>query len=597
VYNSVPTTNGVKYDRNLGQVDEWSDQVTTSSDTFRPDANILQSAANTIPTPYALAWDGTNLYVADPYDVRVLVFTPGSPNIPITGVTNAASINTYAAGTVSLALTGTTVTAGDTITIDIFSPGVTATTCPSTGLECYTYTVKSTDTLASIAVALTNLINAAPDPNVIASADVVSGSLFVVNLIARVPGFNGNGIGYSAATASASSTGTPTETATAAGSALSGGAAAAELAPGTLVSIFGSNLADTTATATPDANGNYPTTNFNGVQVYFDGIRAPILSVSPTQINTQLPFEVNGANGVSAYVRTVHNDGTITATNNIGVPVISGYGNPGIFAGSGNDPRPVLAYHTSGNAIALVDVDGTVTAGDVATLTIDGNSYNFTVQATDTLQTVRDGLIVLINANPNEKVTATRAGEYARIILTAKVGGPAGNGIPISASVSTNATITISPLDSSATCCANIAGSLVTAENPVVPGEVITIYATGLGPTTLADGLTPASVTGQVYPGPALNVPVTNVDNAQIGGTTANVMFAGLAVGMLPGVYEVQLQVSTSLPTDPVTQLYIAQNVFTSNIVTIPVVAQVGPAASSSARPAEIRHAPDRPRH
>ena len=597
VYNSVPTTNGVKYDRNLGQVDEWSDQVTTSSDTFRPDANILQSAANTIPTPYALAWDGTNLYVADPYDVRVLVFTPGSPNIPITGVTNAASINTYAAGTVSLALTGTTVTAGDTITIDIFSPGVTATTCPSTGLECYTYTVKSTDTLASIAVALTNLINAAPDPNVIASADVVSGSLFVVNLIARVPGFNGNGIGYSAATASASSTGTPTETATAAGSALSGGAAAAELAPGTLVSIFGSNLADTTATATPDANGNYPTTNFNGVQVYFDGIRAPILSVSPTQINTQLPFEVNGANGVSAYVRTVHNDGTITATNNIGVPVISGYGNPGIFAGSGNDPRPVLAYHTSGNAIALVDVDGTVTAGDVATLTIDGNSYNFTVQATDTLQTVRDGLIVLINANPNEKVTATRAGEYARIILTAKVGGTAGNGIPISASVSTNATITISPLDSSATCCANIAGSLVTAENPVVPGEVITIYATGLGPTTLADGLTPASVTGQVYPGPALNVPVTNVDNAQIGGTTANVMFAGLAVGMLPGVYEVQLQVSTSLPTDPVTQLYIAQNVFTSNIVTIPVVAQVGPAASSSARPAEIRHAPDRPRH
>jgi uncharacterized protein (TIGR03437 family) len=120
-----------------------------------------------------------------------------------------------------------------------------------------------------------------------------------------------------------------------------GGAAAAELAPGTLVSIFGSNLADTTATATPDANGNYPTTNFNGVQVYFDGIRAPILSVSPTQINTQLPFEVTGSNGVSAYVRTVHNDGTVTATNAIGVPVISGYGNPGIFAGR---KRPTAGF-------------------------------------------------------------------------------------------------------------------------------------------------------------------------------------------------------------------------------------------------------------
>jgi uncharacterized protein (TIGR03437 family) len=361
-----------------------------------------------------------------------------------------------------------------------------------------------------------------------------------------------------------------------------GGAAAAELAPGTLVSIFGTNLADTTATATPDANGNYPTMNFNGVEVYFDGIRSPILSVSPNQINTQLPFEVSGSNGVSAYVRTVHSDGSITATNAVGVPVVQE--NPGILALSGTDPRPAIAYHTSGNAIALVDIDGSVTAGDVATITIGSNSYNYTVQSTDTLQTLRDGLIALINSNSNEKVTATPAGEFARIILTAKVGGPAGNGIAITGTTSTNATETISPLDSGATCCANIAGSLVTADNPVVPGEVITIYATGIGPTTLADGLTLVSVTGQLYPGPALNLPLTNVDNAQVGGTTANVLNAGLAVNNLPGVYSVQLQISNALPTNPVTQLYIAQNVFTSNIVTIPVVAAVLPTAAAAFR-------------
>ena len=101
--------------------------------------------------------------------------------------------------------------------------------------------------------------------------------------IARQPGLNGNNIGYSATTAASTSTGTPTESASAAGADLAGGAAAAELAPGTLVSIFGNNLADTTAVAKPDANGNYPTTDFNGVQVYFDGIRAPILSVSPNR--------------------------------------------------------------------------------------------------------------------------------------------------------------------------------------------------------------------------------------------------------------------------------------------------------------------------
>ncbi len=585
VYENIPTANGQAADIFIGQPDQYTDQVTTSTDTFRPDANILESSADTTRTPYALAWDGTNLYVSDPFDVRVLVFSMGSPNIPITGITNGASQNTYAVGTVSI---GGTITANDTITIMITTPGTTATTCPATGLECYTYTVKSTDNLATIVVALANLINAAPDPNVIASANIVAGSLFVVDLIARQPGLNGNNIGYSATSASATSGGTVTESATAAGSTLAGGAAAAELAPGSLVSIFGSNLANTTALAAPGADGGYPT-SFQGVEVYFDGIRSPIFYVSPTQINTQLPFEVSGSNGVSAYVRTVQSDGSVTVTNAIGVPVVEE--NPGIFAFPGTDPRVVMAYHTSGNAIALVDVDGSTTAGDVATITINGNNYSYTVQSTDTLQTVRDGLIALINANPDEIVTAAPAGEFTRIVLTAKVGGPAGNGIPITGSVSTSATITISPLGSASTCCANVAGSPVTPDNPVVPGEVITIYATGIGPTTLEDGLTPASVTGQVYPGPALNLPVNNVDNAQVGGTTANVLSAGLAVGTLPGVYEVQLQIDTSLPTNPLTQMYIAQNVFTSNIVTIPVVASVGPSSSSSARPAGHRQA------
>src|SRR5208337_1655066 len=188
------------------------------------------------------------------------------------------------------------------------------------------------------------------------------------------------------------------------------------------------------------------------------------------------------------------------------------------------------------------------------------------------------------------------------IILTAKVGGPAGNGIPIAASVSSGSTLVISPLDNAATCCANIAGAPVTADNPAVPGEVITIYATGIGVTTLEDHVTQAGVTGQVYQGPALNIPQTNVDNAQVGGTTANVLFAGLQPGML-GVYVVQLQLNDNLPTNPQTQLWIAQNVFTSNIVTIPIVALV-PTVAAAARPAQanisarkrIRHAADLPR-
>jgi len=558
IYNSIPTQNGQKADIVLGQTDEYVDQVTDTSGVFvLPDANILSSSPNTIRTPLSLAWDGTNLYAADPYDRRVLVFTLGAPNVPINGITNSASQNVYAVGAVVLA---GTITANDTVTVTI------------NGTD-YKYTVVSADTLTSIVQNLTDLINGkssgTPDPNVLAT---VNAGFNQIVLTSRVPGPNGNNITYSAATAAASSSGTPTETATAAGASLTGGTSAAEVAPGTLVTITGNNLSDTVVTGTPNSNGYYPN-SLGGVEVYFDGIKAPLLSVSPTQINTQIPFEVSDSNGISAFVRTVHNDGSVTNANAVSVPIV--LENPGIFAQQGTDPRPGVAYHASSNAIALVDIQGEINGGDTATLTIEGRNYTYPVQATDSLTTIRDALIELVNANPNEKVTASPTGQYTRIILTAKVPGPDGNGIAVAVGSTTTSTsgttITISTLGNAFTCCASVAGSRVTPDNPAVPGEVITIYAAGLGLVTLADGSTLAGVSGQVYNGPAYNIPETLVDNAQVGGLTANVLSAALKPGMI-GVYEVNLQLGTTLPSNPNTQMYIAQSFFTSNIVTIPVV-------------------------
>ena len=54
------------------------------------------------------------------------------------------------------------------------------------------------------------------------------------------------------------------------------------------------------------------------------------------------------------------------------------------------------------------------------------------------------------------------------------------------------------------------------------------------------------------------------------GGRTANVLAAGLKPGMV-GVYEVQLQLNSDLPTNPQTQLTIAQDIYVSNIVTFAV--------------------------
>ena len=556
VYNRIPTQNGQAADEILGQVDEFTDQVTDSSDPTTPTA--LSSSPDTIRTPLALAWDGANLYAADPYDRRVLVYTPGQSLIPLNGVTNAASLVVYAIGTVDF---GGTITAGDVITITING-------------TAYTYTVTANDNLGTITTNVLNVITSsnsgAGDPNVIATSNPGFNELV---LTARVAGSSGDNITLAAAVAAATSTGTATETATASGAVLTGGGNAAQVAPGTLLTSQGTDLSDvpTGVAGTPDAQGYYPS-DLGGVEVYFDGIKAPLFYVSSTQINTQVPFEVNGSNGVTSFVRTLHGDGSITATTSISVPIVSS--NPGIFAEPGPDPRVGIVYHTSSNAIALVSVDGSILANDVATVTIEDRNYSYTVESTDSLTTVRDGLIALINSNADEKVVASPSGQFTRIILTAKVAGPDGNGIPISTSASpTSALIILSVLNSPpATCCASVAGSRVTADNPAVPGEVLTLYAAGIGLATLADGTTPAGATGQIYNGPVFNIPVNSVDNAQLGLTTANVLNAGLLPGTA-GVYQVTFQISSTLPTDPSTHLFIAQSVFTSNIVTIPVQA------------------------
>ena len=555
VFNTIPTQSGQKGDEVLGQPDEFTDLVTDSTNTFDPNSNVLRSSPAQIRTPMSLAWDGSNLYVSDPFDRRVLVFTPALPVIPVNGIVNAASRVVAATGSITF---GGTVTATDTITVTI-------------NTATYEYTVANNDTMANIILNITNLINGTksgkPDPNVIASSSVAISEIL---LTSRASGLPGNNVTYSVVVAAASTTGTPTETASAAGANLSGGQDAGFVAPGTLVTITGQFLTDSDkpVTAVPNAQGFYPN-KLAGVQLYFDGILAPLLYVSPTQINAQLPFEVSDANGVTAFVRTERASGETTATVNISVPVVAS--SPGIFAMEGNDPRPAIAYHTSDYGLAVVSVDGSIQGGDIATIGIEDRTYNYTVQATDTLETIRDGLITLINSDSDEKVTAQPAGQFTRIVLTAKVPGPPGDGIAITGTVSSGALVIVTVLANQTTCCSSVAGAPITPDNPAVPGEVITIFAAGLGLVAGPDGAI-VGVTGQIYNGPAFNTPVTPVDNAQVGGLSANVLFAGLEPGTL-GKYRVLVQLDPNTPTNAVSQMFIAQSVFTSNIVILPIVA------------------------
>ena len=591
IFNTLPTKNGQRADVILGQPDEYNDIAVTSTNlTFQP--NLKESAVDVTPSPTGLAWDGTNLYVTDSLNYRVLVFTPADNNVPVNGVVNAASRAIYAQG--SITVTGT-ITAGNVILIRIQQPGDVQNTY-------YTYTVVTADTLETITTNLANLLNSANngagDPNVLALPQL---GFDAVQLVARSPGAGGASITLAVSTGTSVGTtstttngvtvttktvaGTPTVRAYASSSTLSGGGDAATLAPGTIVSITGSNLSDNTISTIADKPSYTPNDaplplTLGGVEVFIDGIRAPILAVAPNQVDVQIPFELIDTNSSSLYVRTTHNNGTVTTTTAVGLPISQQA--PGIYAADGQDPRLAKAVHYSSYATGVVSVDGLPTATDTVTVKIEDRPYTYTVLPTDTLFTIRDALVALINANSDEKVIAAPSGSFTRIVLRARVPGPQGNGIAIASStagattknssgttIGGSATETLTAINT-ALCCANIAGAPVTTSNPAVPSELIAIYATGLGlvgPQAAHDAIQD----GVAYGGPSLNDPSFSV-NSIVGGASGNVLYAGLQVGAI-GVYFVVVQLPSTLPTNPVTQMTIAQSIYLSNVVYIPVVA------------------------
>ncbi len=533
IFNAIPLANGAAADVVLGQKDFTADRVTDAEDIFTP--NLQRSSADTIRTPTALAWDGANLYVADPFDRRVIVFTPEVSKVPVNGIRNSASLQVYAVGSIDFTVAPKE---GDQATITI------------NGTD-YVYKAVKDDTIAKVIAGLVTAINAGTgDPYVLAIANPLFNS---ITLTARVPGEAGNAIVITSKLSDAATLAFTTTTP-------SGGQDAAKIAPGTLVTITGTGLADTTASA--PANAETLPRELGNVQVYFDGIRAPLLYVSPTQINTQVPYEVLDTTSISAWVLTKGKNG-VTVSNAVAVPIT--LQNPGIFALAGDDPRPAIAYHESSSASVSILIDGSIKAGDTGTITIEDRTYTYTVLASDTLATVRDAFIAMINGNADEKVTAEPGGSFTRVILRAK--DASGDGLPVSAAA-TGSNLSVTTARDNL-CCGNTAGAPITDDNPATPGELIYVYGTGLGlvtPDAGKEGLR----TGQTYIGPALNDPTSFV-SALAGGRTANVISAGAVPGTI-GLYKIVLELNPDIPTNPATQVTIAQDIYVSNIVTIPVV-------------------------
>jgi uncharacterized protein (TIGR03437 family) len=455
VYNSIPTVSGQTADAIIGQPDEFSDNTGQNPD-----------GTNAFQTPTSLAWDAanSNLYVSDTYNRRVMVFTPGVLNVPLGAVRNAASLTIYAIGSV---LIQGTIAAKDTVTVTVGGTG-------------YTYTIVAADTLLSVAKALAAQINKAPDPNVIAAVDADTNSLV---LTARVSGPAGGNVTL-AVTISNGAQITPT----ASGAFLSINLQdPTSIAPGTLVEINGTNLCDNTAPA--DLSGTHLPTTLGGCQVYADGNQLPLLYVSPTQINAQMPLFFGDRTSTSLYVRTTHADGSVTAGAPIAVTIVGQ--NPGIFADPGTDPRLGLIFHYSSGALDAVTVGGGINVGDVGSITIGANTYSYTVQSTDTLASIQSTLINMINSAPDPNVIAS-AGNINTNIVLAAMPGTDQNGLAVSTTVTaattttnTSTGVTTTNLLLTATnatmCCETNATDVVQITGAINAGDVGSIT---IGPNT-----------------------------------------------------------------------------------------------------------------
>jgi adhesin/invasin len=131
------------------------------------------------------------------------------------------------------------------------------------------------------------------------------------------------------------------------------------VSPGALVSIFGNHF-----TASAQQASKLPlATFFNGVNVTFNGIPAPLLFVGATQINAQVPYGVTGS---TADVQASTTDGY---SNTITVPIAPA--TPGIISQSSNGSGPgVITDAITG---ALITAAAPIPRGGIVTIYGVGN--------------------------------------------------------------------------------------------------------------------------------------------------------------------------------------------------------------------------------
>ena len=105
---------------------------------------------------------------------------------------------------------------------------------------------------------------------------------------------------------------------------VNGASYAGSIAPGSLATIFGSNFADTAQATSLGPGGSFPTSSA-GVTVSVDGVSAPLIFVSGTQINFQVPWRT--VPGTAVNVKATRN----SVDSNVETITIASTTSPSMF--------------------------------------------------------------------------------------------------------------------------------------------------------------------------------------------------------------------------------------------------------------------------
>jgi uncharacterized protein (TIGR03437 family) len=116
------------------------------------------------------------------------------------------------------------------------------------------------------------------------------------------------------------------------------------LAPGALITIAASGFTQASEAA-PDGAAQPLPKNLAGVEVIVDGAALPLLSVSPSEIRAQLPYDLANRSSVSLFVQAAPDNGAVLTSSAVAVSLLPSA--PGLFAFSGKEPRPGMAFHSA----------------------------------------------------------------------------------------------------------------------------------------------------------------------------------------------------------------------------------------------------------